>query len=142
MSSVRKVGRGLGSLSRELRKLKGQSLMTVRIKAAEAAAVALSAIMLSDFDSGRTIYGGARPLGVRGNQLSLVASGDTRAQMRFVSDGTTRIRVSLTRDYHRYLIGKYSVLPSGQQAIPAHWLPTFRETIQKVLTENVMRGAA
>lgn len=55
-----------------------------------------------------------------GRELRLVRTGATRAALRFVAVGTV-IRCVLGPRYARYLVGKYRILPSGQQAVPFRW---------------------
>lgn len=70
------------------------------------------------YDAGVTVYGDARPAGVHGNALSLVASGRTRSTVRFVAIGTV-VRCVLGTRWSRYLIGKYGILPNGR--LPTAW---------------------
>lgn len=72
----------------------------------------------ASYASGATVYGEARPLGVNGNALSLVKSGATQGQVRFVAIGTL-VRARLGTRYAKFLIGKYSILPNGP--MPAGW---------------------
>ena len=141
MSRFKGQPNALRKLARKLTEL-GQGGKTAAIKVATAAAPCLTSQMDSDFDAGVTAYGGARPLGISGNRLTLVKTGDTRSDLRFESDGTTRIRVVLTRPYQKFLIGKYAILPSGAQAIPSSWFAELARVTQEVLTAHMQGDAA
>lgn len=78
------------------------------------------------YNSGRTVYDAARPLGVNGNRLSLHRTGDTEKTLRFKADGRI-VRCVLGTRYAKYLIGKYGVLPSGR--IPARWQARLAELV-------------
>lgn len=92
--------------------------LSVAHDVAQRAAPVLTSATHEAFDSGRSVYGEPRPLGVDGRPLDLRHTGATAAQLRFVSNGTI-VRCVLGPKYARYLIGKYSVLPNG--ALPAEW---------------------
>jgi len=110
--------RGLHGLRSKLKRIPVQAALNT----ARAAAPAITRQAGSSYDSGQTVYGAARPKGVRGNALTLVSSGLTRKLLRFVSDGTTTIRASLGMRYVKYLIGKYAILPGGPRAaLPLPW---------------------
>lgn len=67
-----------------------------------------------------------------GEQLTLVATGTTRRQLRFVVDGTL-IRCALGPRYAKYLIGKYKILPIGDRtSMPVNWLRALDELVQTV----------
>jgi hypothetical protein len=92
--------------------------LSVAHDVAQRAAPVLTSATREAFDSGRSVYGEPRPLGVDGQALDLRRTGATAAQLRFVSNGTI-VRVELGPSYARYLIGKYGILPNG--ALPADW---------------------
>jgi hypothetical protein len=107
------------------------------IKIAARAASEITRLAQESYDSGQTAYGDARKQGVRG-PLTLVKSGWTRANVRFVSDGGSKIRCSLGKPYVKYLIGKYTILPSGNQALPWAW----QVAIDKIAREELARHFA
>lgn len=92
--------------------------LSVAHDVAQRAAPVLTSATRGAFDSGRSVYGEPRPLGVDGRQLDLRRTGATAAQLRFVSNGTI-VRCVLGPSYARYLIGKYGILPNGP--LPADW---------------------
>lgn len=122
MSAVRGSRVRLGALAKRLSALHGDGSKQLEIKIAAEAAPQLTMMMDENYSSGRTVYGAPRPLGVDGHMLDLVDSGRTRSEMVFVSDGTSKIRVTLTQKYQKYLIGKYAILPSGVASLPGRWL--------------------
>lgn len=92
---------------------------TVAVDVAKRAAPALTDLTREAFNSGRSVYGEARPTSkVDGHALTLHHTGATAGQLRFVQIGTV-VRCVLGPKYARYLIGKYSILPNG--ALPARW---------------------
>jgi hypothetical protein len=126
--------RALGPLKRELRgALRGSSggnaltefkrklgalPLSLAHDVAQRAAPSLTRLSNQAYDAGMKVYGEARPLGVDGKSLSLVKSGDTRAKVRFVTEGRI-VRCSIPLKYARYLIGKYGILPNGH--MPVKW---------------------
>lgn len=73
------------------------------------------------FDSGQSVYGVARPLGVDGNALTLRGeTGDTERAVRFYALGSQVLTPEFPK-YFRFLIGKYAVMPGGNAAIPVSW---------------------
>ena len=108
----------IGSLRAFRKKLLTVSRVAA-IKIAKKAAPAVTGEATGSYDSGQTVHGDPRPLGVEGNALSLVLSGTTRGAMKFVSDGGTKIRAVLGTKYAKFLIGKYGILPTG--ALPTSW---------------------
>lgn len=94
--------------------------ITLAAEVSKAAAPALTDLAASAYDGGRTVYGDTRPKGVDGQALDLDATGATRAQVRFVAVGTV-VRCVLGTRYAKYLVGKYSILPNGNAAVPTAW---------------------
>ncbi len=95
--------------------------LSVAHAVAQQAAPLFTQLARETFDAGKNVYGQPRPLSVKGEQLTLVASGETRDSIKFVANGTT-VRCVLGPKYAKYLIGKYGILPSGDRAeIPAAW---------------------
>jgi len=87
---------------------------------ARRAAPDLTDLAQGSFDSGRSVYGDARPLGVDGNPLDLRRTGAAEAVIRFVAIGSV-VRTPVFPKYFKYLIAKYGVMPGGNAAIPAAW---------------------
>jgi hypothetical protein len=103
----------LKSIGQTIRKLP----VSVAHDVAQRAAPALTALTRADFDAGQSVYGDPRPRSkVDGHVLTLTRTGATKADLRFVANGTI-IRCVLGTKWARYLIGKYGILPSG--ALPA-----------------------
>jgi len=108
---------------------------TVAIKVAERGAGVITTAARGSFDSGRTADDQPRPLGTSGNEVNLVVSGNLRAQaLRFLHDGTTRIRAALTERYHGVMVGRFGVLPGAR--LPARWRQLLGLTADGVLTEE------
>lgn len=106
--------------------------ITVAEDIAKQAAPLLTAFVQQAFDSGVNVYGDARPVGVDGQSLTLVHTGDTRRALKFVRDGTL-IRAHLGPRYARYLIGKYRILPMGDRtAMPVAWVRALDELVRTV----------
>ena len=93
----------------------------------------------SDYDSGQTVYDELRPLGVEGNALSLVKSGRTRSFLKFVPATGTRLQVFLPDRYTKYLIGKYGILPAGNQRMPDDWKAQIGAITEAVLPGQVAK---
>lgn len=87
------------------------------------------------FESGRNVYGDARPKGSAGNDLTLVQSGATKAALRFVASGTV-IRAQLGPRYARYLVGKYKILPIGDRTgMPIAWVRALNELAATMVSD-------
>jgi hypothetical protein len=114
----------------------------VAIEVAKRAAGKLTALMQSDFDSGRTAYSETRKKGAYGNDLDLVDNSTTRGALHFTSDGGTKIRVAGLPDYARFLIGKYKILPIGNAALPYKWNHMLRWLGSEVIAELVEDAAS
>jgi hypothetical protein len=91
---------------------------------AKKAAPDLTSRTKSAFDSGRTVYNDARPLGSRGNAVSLVKSGDLAKTLLFKSIGTI-VRAVLGLPYAKYLI-RFGIIPGGAK-IPTEWSAALRK---------------
>ncbi|HEU4431453.1 MAG TPA: hypothetical protein VFT98_22020 [Myxococcota bacterium] len=124
---------------RRLNKSLAQLPTVLGQQVARKAAAEITGLAQASFAAGQTVYGDERPTGKAGNALSLVETGFTRDNLRFVSDGGTKIRASLGRRYVKYLIGKYVILPIGNAALPFAWSSRLRalvhETIARALKE-------
>lgn len=107
----------LGKLQTFKQQLKALPI-TVAQEVAKKAAPAMTDLTREAYSGGRTVYGEARPNGVNGQPLSLHKTGATEGSLRFVQVGTI-VRCVLGRNYQRYLIGKYGILPNG--AMPSDW---------------------
>lgn len=123
MARVSKAGlrasfKGRVKSSVDLRQKMRKAPVLLAIGVAKRTAPLLTKFARSDYDSGRTVYGGTRPLSTQGEKLSLDATGDTRRQLTFKATGT-QMRVALGPKYAKYLIGKYDILPNGP--MPAKW---------------------
>jgi len=133
MSGVRKrSGTSLSGLSAKLKDIP----RTAAIGVARIAAGKLSSAVLASFDAGQTAYDSARPLGSSGNKLTLVQTGRVRGLLRFLSDGTTKIRANIGVPYMRYLI-RYGILPVGP--LPIKWRAIFDAEKKKVLDAEVAK---
>lgn len=119
---------------RDLRRRLTELPKVVAVNVAKAVAPKLTGTALADFAAGRTAYGEARPLGKKGNALTLVQSGATQALMRFVSVGTL-VRVALATRYAKYLVGKYKILPGAK--LPAAWSRDIGDTARAEITRGL-----
>jgi len=108
------------------------------IKIAKRIAAELTAKAGSDYDAGLTAYGDPRPLGVHGNALSLWATGDTRRDLAFKSDGGTKVRAVLGTPYAKYLIGKYQILPN--RTLPVNWQKLLEQWAEYELDQHMEAG--
>lgn len=116
MSGVGGLNKGITSIAR-LRSAIKDLPRNLRQAVANEASGYLDIELRADFDAGRTVYNTPRPLGVSGQQLSLVKSRKTRDNIGFRSTGTI-VRAELYTRYAKYLIGKYKILP---QRLPVDW---------------------
>lgn len=112
---------------------------TFAIRVAAKVAPAITALAVAAYQSGTTVYGYARPMGKRG-KLSLYKSGLAFRTTRFTSDGGSKIRAVLSKPYVKYLIGKYKILPCGNQALPWTWLLAIRKIVNE--EKNILKEAA
>ena len=112
---------------------------TFAIKVAAKAATAITALAVSAYQSGTTVYGEARPVGKYG-KLSLYKTGKAFKTTRFTSDGGSKIRAVLSAPYVKYLIGKYKILPCGNQALPWTWLLAIQNIVNE--EKNILKEAA
>lgn len=94
----------------------------------------LTNLMQASFDSGQTIFDESRPVGERGNRLSLVDTGAVRSSLRWVQAGRI-VRVALGQRYAKYLIGKYKIMPSGNQELPFRWQNEMLDTANDAIAE-------
>lgn len=129
MSRVRGPVGNLRNLNKALRALPRRAAIEI----ARVAAPEITGLMRASFDAGQTVFGDARPLGSHGNVLSLVKTGDARRSLLFTSDGGTKIRASLPMKYAKYLIGKYRIMPNGNQAMPLRWRSAIADITRRVL---------
>ncbi len=127
MSGVANMSKGLSTLAAFRTRVKELPLRIQSSVAKDGEAVLTQALQ-SDFDSGRTVFDAARPLGVNGNRLDLVKTGRTRAHLSFVAVGRI-LRAHLPTKHARYLIGKYAILPSAR--IPASWSESLAQIVRE-----------
>jgi hypothetical protein len=131
VSGVTNMQRGLDTIAKFRAKVRALPL-TLRAEVAKAGEVAITALLRDDFAAERTAYGTQRPLSVHSDKLSIVKSGATKRDLKFVAIGSI-LRVHLGQRYDRYLIGKYKVLPIS--TIPAKW----QEALMRVVDDAVKR---
>lgn len=127
---------GLRSL-RALKQALSKLPITATARIAERAAPEMSELAGGAYDSGRTVYGKARPRSVDGRELSLEKTGASRRAMRFSATGRD-IRTAILPRYTKYLIGKYDVLPNGP--LPLEWRERLREIAARVLYDEIHKG--
>lgn len=116
---VRKAGlrrKGRSNIRDAIKTLPSRLANAVAMKSAPG----LTSAARKDYQRGRNAYGDKRPLGVRGNALTLNESGDTFRTVRFRRSGTI-VEAVLGTQYARFLIGKYKILPASREAVPANW---------------------
>lgn len=132
---------GATGLKGDLSTLKGlnakirQMPLSIAHEVAQRSAPVLTGEAQNAYATGRTVYGDARPLGVHGNELTLVRTGLTLSTLRFAATGTI-VRCVLGPKYARFLIGKYGILPNGNAAIPARWTALLRGIVDAVFAEQ------
>lgn len=128
-SGVRRIGKSLRDIQADIAK----QAMSVAHDIAQRTAPALTALARGAYQSGRNVYGDARPSSVTGNALTLMDSGDTFRDLRFRVSGTV-MWCDLGTPYAKYLIGRYKVLPIGDRtAIPVDWARTIRAITDEVV---------
>lgn len=118
---------GYGRVRRQL-----ETLPTVLEPIAERAASEINRALLSSFDAGQTVYGGARPANKDGSARTLYRTGALRSGLRFVRTGT-KLRCVLGVRYARYRV-KDGVLPFGRR-LPQAW----DKAIAKVADDEIRR---
>jgi hypothetical protein len=133
-SSVKRHGRDLRAFAKGLRALP----RVAAVKVAQRAAASLTGALTGSFDSGLTAYDEPRPLGSRGNRLTLRQTGRLRSLLRMVYDGSTRLRAALTVPYARYQI-RFGVLPRGGDAMPAKWSRLLERDTGAVIGEEAAK---
>lgn len=121
-------GQNLRGFNKRVRQLTAEAA----IATAAAGAPVITGVMGADFDAGNTAYGTPRPLGKHGNAVSLRLTGQLRRALKFVTDGTTKIRAVVNlvdkhgRRYVPYVIGRFSPMPNGNAAMPQRWRQELR----------------
>jgi hypothetical protein len=128
VSGVRNMAKGLATLNKMKSAMRGLPIR-VRTAVAKDGESKLTNETRGDFESGRTVFGEPRRLGVKGQALSLVKSGRTAAALRFVAVGTI-LRAHLPTKHAKYLIGKYKILPSGR-SLPAAWRAELESSVRE-----------
>jgi hypothetical protein len=124
----------LNRLKKNLR----QMPISVAHDVAQRTAPSVTSLTAIAFNSGRSVYGDARPRGEGGRALTLRQTGATEREIRFVANGRI-VRAVLTgkdkygRQYAKYLIGKYGILPMGR--IPAEWQARIAELVASAEVE-------
>lgn len=116
MSGVANIATDIGSMNRLRSAIKGLPLR-IRTAVAKDAAGMLTLAVRESYDNGETVYDTPRPKGTNGQALTLRKTGATRSDLGFVAVGTI-VRAVLGRNYQRFLVGKYQILP---QRLPAAW---------------------
>lgn len=99
----------------------------LRTQAAGEIARSFTRLTRAAYDSGRQVDGSARPLGVRGNKLSLVRTGATRAGLRFAaSKGAVTVKLAGASPY----LLKYGILPMN--GLPPNWVAAASTIVKQV----------
>jgi hypothetical protein len=138
-SNVRQIG---GLSLRDFKTRIRRMPITVARQVAAQAAPMLTQFAQAALASGRNVYGDPRPKGADGRDLTLVETGATKRQLRFVTDGGTVVRAQLGPRYARYLVGKYKILPVGDRtAMPVNWIKALNELARDAVA-NPARVAA
>lgn len=88
-------------------------------------------LTLRAYDSGRQVDGSMRPLGVRGNKLTLVKTGETRRGLKWFASGR---RVKLNAAGAAQYLGKYGILPKAWE-LPPGW-----SRHAQIIASEVLRG--
>lgn len=122
MSRVRGPFDNTRALSSHLRKLAREGKLRLAQAVASKSAPVISTEAQDAYDSGKTVFGSARPMGKHG-PLTLVESGDTRKLTFFRAIGH-QVKCAGLPEYAGYLIGKYGILPTGR--MPFMWSEALR----------------
>lgn len=88
----------------------------------------------SAYASGKTVYDEGRPLGVNGNALDLVITGDAQEGVKFNAVGTI-VRAVMPVPYAKFLVGKYKVLPMG--ALPEKWSRAIGDEVRAEVSKQL-----
>jgi hypothetical protein len=132
---IKSRGASFGDLKKKLQALP----VTVAYAAAQKAAPALTGEAQASHRSNQSVYGNPYPSGVDVHE-----SGRTRELLRFAVNGRV-VRVVLGarnkygKEYQKYLIGKYGILPQGKRAIPANWTRTLNEIVTTTTREALKK---
>lgn len=97
----------------------------------------LTAQLQSDFDSGNTAYGDARPSGRHG-PVTLRKTGRLASFLRFAAVGRL-MRAVLAVPYARFMIGRFQILPRGGGKLPYKWSEQLGGIARRVMSDT-MRG--
>jgi hypothetical protein len=136
--SVKRKGPSLRSFASKLQALP----RVTAVKVAELGADKISTAAQTSFDGGQTAFGAPRPLGSRGNTVTLVKGGKLRsAALQFRHDGGTRIRAALLDRYMGVMNGRFGVLPGGGDPLPREWQRALSETAREVVFEETGSSA-
>jgi hypothetical protein len=85
------------------------------------------------YAQGRQVDGSPRPLGVRGNKLTLRDTGMTQDRSRFASNEGGRV-FYVDGNVSQWLV-KYGILPNARAGLPEGW-----RRHMAVIVDEVMRG--
>lgn len=113
----------------EIKRLIAQLPKYLKQEGARRVAEKATELTLRAYDSGRQVDGSLRPLGVRGNKLTLVKTGETRRGLRWVG---RRGQVILIAAGATQYIAKYGILPDAK-GIPQGWRRHFAIILNEVL---------
>lgn len=74
-----------------------------------------------------------------GEQITLSRSRKNEAYLYFEADGS-RLTARLRTPYARFLVGKYGILPRGQQYLPSRFIKIIDAEIQKLRDQGFGLG--
>lgn len=121
---------GIQQLERRLSRVREE----LRVRVAAGVAREYTRLMRQAYDAGQQVDGSPRPLGVRGNRLTLVRTGETRRGLRYTSNqGRVTVRLAGAAPY----LLKYGILPL--RSLPRNWTLAAAKIVRLEAIE-LMRG--
>ena len=135
---IRITGKGPSGGFPDVKKALRLQPITVARTIASRVSPSLTSLSQASYREAQTVYGRPRPRGEGGKVLSLVKTGATLRDTKFIAIGTETM-CRLGTPYAKYLIGKYTILPNGSAAIPVPWLRLIRRTSDDVVTAHNAR---
>lgn len=102
----------------------------LRVRTAASLAREFTRLTREAYDGGRQVDGSPRPLGVKGNRLTLVQTRETRRGLRYTSTaGAVSIRLAGASQY----LLKYGILPTTQ--LPQRWTRAASAVAQRIAAD-------
>lgn len=122
---------GIAEIQRRVKRVRTQ----LRGRAAAGIAREFTRLTRKAYDTGRQVNGAPRPLGVAGNKLTLVRTGETRRGLRYASRrGKVSIRLAGASQY----LLRYGILPTRE--LPPKWTRAASAVVRRVATQLAEGG--